>query len=73
MASDAFILIRDSTRDPRLVFFVADAFHNLPAVVHSPRFRWSWLLNFLEGLEREYPAVGGQFLTAFDEVIGFRP
>lgn len=71
MASDAFIDIRN-TRDVDLANALADAFHNLPAVVHSPAFSWSWLLIFLVGLERLYPEVGRRYLAAFDEAVGFR-
>ena len=57
MASDAFIQIRN-TRDIDLANALADAFHNVPVVVHSPEFSWSWLLVFLDGLEQLYPEIG---------------
>ena len=72
MAGDAFIEIRCRTRDPELVFALADAFHCLPSVMFAAEFKWSWFLMFLEGLERLYPEVGRQYITAFDEVVGFR-
>lgn len=67
MAADAFLDIRN-TRDIDLANALADAFHNLPVVVHSPGFSWSWLLVFLDGLERLYPEVGRRYLVAFDRV-----
>lgn len=70
MASDAFIHIRN-TRDIDLANALADAFHNLPAVMCSPEFSWSWLLVFLEGLERLYPEVSHPYLAAFDRAVGF--
>jgi hypothetical protein len=70
MAADAFVDIRN-TRDIDLANALADAFHNLPAVVHWPEFSWSWLLVFLNGLERLYPEVGRRYLAAFDQVVGF--
>ena len=71
MASDAFIDIRN-TRDIDLANALADAFHNLPVVAHSSAFSWSWLLMFLDGLERLYPEVGRRYVAAFDEAVGFR-
>jgi hypothetical protein len=71
MAADAFVAIRNYSRDPSLVFSVADAFHNLPTVVYSPHFSWSWLLIFLEALERDHPEVGCRFVADFDAIIGF--
>src|SRR5262245_59300899 len=58
MAGDAFIEIRCRSRDPELVFALADAFHCLPSVMFATEFKWSWLLIFLEELERLYPEVG---------------
>ena len=70
MASDAFIDIRN-TRDIDVANALADAFHNLPVVVYAPAFSWSWLLVFLDGLERLYPEYGQRYLAAFDEAVGF--
>ena len=72
MLGDALVEIRCRTRDPELVFALADAFHCLPDVMFTPEFQWSWFLIFLEGLERQYPEVGRRYIAAFDEVVGFR-
>ncbi len=71
MAADVFVDIR-ITRDIDLANSLADAFHNLPVVVYSPQFSWSWLLVFIDGLERLYPEVGQRYIEAFDEIVGFR-
>jgi len=71
MTGDAIIEIRCRTRDPDLVFALADAFHCLPSVMFAPEFKWSWFLLILEGLERLYPEVGRRYIAAFDEVVGF--
>ena len=72
MAGNAFLEIRARTRDPDLVFALSDAFHCLPVVMHESSFSWSWFLIFLEELERQYPEVGGRYLSTFDEIVGFR-
>lgn len=71
MAGAAFGEIRCRYREPELVFALADAFHNLPSVMHEPSFSWSWLLIFLDALERDFPEVGHRYMAAFDKVIGF--
>jgi hypothetical protein len=71
MAADAFVEIRARSREPDLVFALADAFHCLPAVMHEPGFSWSWLLIFLAALERDFPEVGRRYMAAFDAVVGF--
>jgi hypothetical protein len=72
MVADAFLTIRSQGHDADLAFAVADAFHNLPVVMHDPRFSWSMLLHYLRELEREFPEVGGRFIASFDEIVGFR-
>ena len=72
IAYRAFVDIRARALDPKLVFALADALHNLPIVMYEPTFNWSWVLMFLEDLERAYPDVGSRYLAAFDEAIGFR-
>jgi hypothetical protein len=72
MSADAFLDIRNYSRNQGLVFALADAFHNLPAVVYSSQFKWSWLLVFLEVLERDYPEVGRKFIADFDEITGLQ-
>ena len=72
MLGDAFCDIRCCSEDPNLVHALADAFHSQPYVMFSPDFQWSWLLVFLEGLERQYPEVGLRYITAFDKIWGFQ-
>lgn len=66
----AFLDIRN-TRDIDLSIALADAFHNLPEMVHAPWFSWSYLLIFLIGLEKLYPEIGRNYLAMFDKVVGF--
>lgn len=72
MTMDALLAIRGNSQKPSLVFAVADAFHNLPESMFEPTFKWSSLLMFLEGLERECPDLGRRFLADFDAIIGFK-
>ena len=72
MAADALVEIRARSREPELVFALADAFHCLPAVMHELWFSWSYLLIFLVALEREFPEVGRRYIAAFDQVVGFK-
>jgi hypothetical protein len=71
MATHAFSDIRNFHREPELVFALADAFHNLPVVMHDPSFSWSLLLIFLDRLERDFPEVGSRYMAQFEKVIGF--
>jgi hypothetical protein len=72
MVTDALTEIRARNREPEVVFALADAFHNLPWVIHHPQFSWSRLLIFLEALERDFPEIGHKYMVAFDQVVGFR-
>ncbi|MBA4190761.1 MAG: hypothetical protein C0467_22475 [Planctomycetaceae bacterium] len=72
MARDALCEIRSRNREPEVVFALADAFHNLPLVMHDPRFSWSWLLVFLTTLERDFPDIGRRYVEVFDRIVGFK-
>jgi hypothetical protein len=72
LIASALTEIRAHCDKPRVVFALADAFHNLPRVMFAPEFSWSWALIFFEGLEREQPEIGRRYIEAFDTIMGFR-
>jgi hypothetical protein len=72
MATSAMCEIRGRAHEPEVVFALADAFHNLPTVMVSPRFSWSWLLIFLSALARDFPDVGRRYVEDFDRIVGFK-
>ena len=47
---------------------LADAFHNLPALMYTDRFNWDWAGMYFDTYASQHPASGRKYLALFDAI-----